>query len=97
MGGRKKEESLIGMKGERKKGESLIEKKGEWKKGDGLIPATPQTNLHPSSINLHPKITLRYCVITKGYFGVNGSGFRGNGCICKNGSGRIKIIFFFGV
>jgi hypothetical protein len=32
----------------------LSEMKGERKKGDGLIPTTPQTNLHLSSINLHP-------------------------------------------
>jgi superfamily II DNA/RNA helicase len=32
--------------------------KGERKKGDGLILTTPQTNLHPSSINLHPKYQL---------------------------------------
>ena len=76
---------LSEMKGERKKGDGLIEKKGERKKGDGLIPTTPQTNLHPSSMNLHPtpqtnlhpssinllpKLTLGYCVITKGYFGL---------------------------
>ena len=35
-------------------------KKGERKKGDGLIPTTPQTNLHPSSINLHPNNEPRF-------------------------------------
>ena len=43
---------LIGVQNRR------LGKKGERKKGDGLIPATPQTNLHPSSINLHPSLPL---------------------------------------
>ena len=34
--------------------------KGERKKGDGLIPTTPQTNLHPSSMNLHPEPRFRF-------------------------------------
>ena len=58
----------LGMKGEGKKEESLIEMKGEWKKEESLIEMkgerglhpTPQTNLHPSSINLHPEPRFRF-------------------------------------
>ena len=41
-------ESESGKKGERKKGDGLIEKKGGRKK--------EEINLHPSSINLHPRL-----------------------------------------